>query len=112
MFNYKSTFIKPESTIIEALIIEESGVKLFSCDENEKLWTLTDGDLRRSLLNINSLNKTAGELITKNLSHWRKLHKRYYWNNETKHIRQIPIVDSKGKVVDLILLDLKENHID
>ena len=113
MFNYKSTFIKPDSTIIEAFrVIEESGAQIaLVVDENEKLLgTLTDGDLRRSLLNSNSLNKTAGELINKEFI---SLGENYTKDiaieiMKQKLIRQIPIVDSKGRVVDLILLDLKE----
>ena len=122
MFNYKSTFIKQDSTIIEAFrVIEESGAQIaLVVDENEKLLgTLTDGDLRRSLLNSNSLNKTAGELINKEFI---SLGENYTKDiaieiMKQKLIRQIPIVDKEGKVVDLILLDLQkkayrlENHV-
>ena len=52
MFNYKSTFIKQDSTILEAFrVIEESGAQIaLVVDDNEKLLgTLTDGDLRRNI---------------------------------------------------------------
>lgn len=110
MTNYKKVVLKSTSTIKEALKIIDSGAMKIALviDENEKLLgTLTDGDIRRGILNNLSLDDTIESIIFKNPT--------VCYIDDTKEdilevaiakkIYQIPIVDKSGKLVGIEELD-------
>ncbi len=110
MKNIEKIKLTVDSTIKEALMIIDSGAVKFAIvvDEDDKLiGTLTDGDIRRAILNGKSLDDmiegtyfTEPTVVNVNNS------KEEILNICTsKKIYQIPVVDDKGKVVSIDILD-------
>lgn len=108
--NIKNIKITKDATIKKALKIIENGdikIALVVDKKNKLIGTLTDGDIRRGFLkglNVNScidsiINKKP--LIAKKSDSKEKLLK----NGLSKKIYQIPIVDLKGKAIDLYIID-------
>lgn len=110
MNSYKKTLISPTATIRRALEIIDSGsIKIaLVADENEKLLgTITDGDIRRHILNGLGLDDLVRDI--------------YYRTpttcgiNDSKEkilqlaiahkLYQIPIVDSEGRIVGIAEVD-------
>jgi len=102
--------LKPTSTIKEALeIIDKGAIKIaLVVDENDKLLgTITDGDIRRAILNNKNLNDIILDIYYKNPIVAK--------NNSSKDeiiniciankIYQIPIVDEENRVIKIVLLD-------
>ena len=99
-----SLFCKIDNTLLSALkIINDNAMgAVFVVDDNYKLYgVITDGDIRRSILNDISLYMTAGDIVSSNSV--------YGLDNEnyesimkkiTHNIKIIPIVDKNNKVVD------------
>lgn len=110
MKNYKSILLKPTSTIKEALkIIDNGGVQIaLVIDEDEKLiGILTDGDIRRGLLNNLSLNDRIETIISKNpvvckIEDTKEMILDIAVANK---IYQIPILDNEGKLVGVEEVD-------
>ena len=80
MKNYKDILLSPESTIREALKVIDSGaIKIgIVVDENEKLvGTVTDGDIRRGILNNLSLDDVIDLVVCKTPNQSQHLMKGY-----------------------------------
>lgn len=105
--------IPPNASIKEAIrqLNENSMQILLVADENRNLLgTITDGDIRRELINGLDLNSSIDKLMNKN--------PRFLFDNEREKAKsimhkefivQIPILDSNNKIIDLILWrDLSE----
>ena len=110
MKNIEKIKLTVDSTIREALTIIDSGaVKIaIVVDENDKLiGTLTDGDIRRGILNGKSLHDTIEDtyfreptVVSVNVT------KEDIINICTsKKIYQIPVVDDNGIVISIDILD-------
>lgn len=110
MTDYKQILLKPTSTIKEALHVINQGAMQIAVviDENEKLLgTLTDGDIRRGLLNDLSLNDIIESIIFRNPT--------FCTISDRKEkildiaiankIHQIPIVDDNGKLIGVEEID-------
>jgi len=118
MRNIEDIIVNEDTSIIKVLkIIDESAKQLVLVIDNNKklLGTISDGDIRRALLNNISLDESIKNIYFKtptvanvndskdeiiNLCAIKKLH-------------QIPIVDNNGSLVGLEILDeliLKENR--
>ena len=102
--------LKPDATIREALHIIDSGaIKLavVTDEENRLLGTITDGDIRRAILNGKRLDESIEEVYN--------IHPVTVGVNENresiinictaKKIYQIPVVDDLGRVVQIAMLD-------
>ena len=102
--------LKPDATIREALHIIDSGaIKLavVTDEENRLLGTITDGDIRRAILNGKRLDESIEEVYN--------IHPVTVGVNEdresiinictAKKIYQIPVVDDLGRVVQIAMLD-------
>lgn len=99
-----------KSTIKEALEIIDTGaikIAVVVDDKDKLIGTLTDGDIRRGILNGKKLQDSIVEIYNK---------KPTIVNIETtkeeiinictaQKIYQIPVTDSEGKVVDIVILD-------
>ena len=110
MKNYKDILLKPTSTIKEALQIIDTGAMKIALvvDEDAKLLgTLSDGDIRRGLLNNLSLDDTIETIVftkpttccvedTKETILEVALQKKLY---------QVPIVDHQGRLVGIEEVD-------
>jgi dTDP-glucose pyrophosphorylase/CBS domain-containing protein len=106
----KKILIKPTSTIKEALNIIDKGVKQIALvvnKENELLGTVTDGDIRRAILNGNDLNSEIKSVMNKDYvalpinSDLDKIENTF----KNKKINQIPLVDSNNIVKDIVLIN-------
>jgi len=110
MKNYKQILLKSSSTIKEALqIIDRGAMKIaLVVDENEKLiGTLTDGDIRRGLLNNLSLDDSIESIIFKNPTVCNIEDTKEYILKIAleKKLYQMPIVDNNGRLVGIEEID-------
>jgi dTDP-glucose pyrophosphorylase len=110
MKNYKNILLKPTSTIKEALnIINRGAIQIaLVVDENEKLLgTLTDGDIRRGLLNNLSLDESIETIIfkTPTVCTTEDTKEKVLEIALAKKLHQIPIVDKDGKLVGIKEVD-------
>ena len=112
-------FLKPEATLKEAFKTIENtyGHIAIIIDINLKLIGLvTDGDIRRGLLNGLDLDAKVANVMTEkmiSLSSNIKSLKSTAESLMIKHdIKQIPIINNQGKVIDLFLLkDFNNNYL-
>ena len=98
------------STIKEALQIIDQGAVKFAIvvDQNDKLLgTLTDGDIRRAILNEMRLEDTIQEIYftTPTVVTINNTKEEIINLCIAKNIYQIPVVDNDGRVVSIALLD-------
>jgi dTDP-glucose pyrophosphorylase len=110
MKNYKDILLSPGSTIREALKVIDSGaIKIgVVVDENEKLLgTVTDGDIRRGILNNLSLDDAIDSVIFKTpiVCKIDDSKEKILEIAVDKKLYQIPIVDSKGKLIGIEEVD-------
>ncbi len=106
----RSITVPPETLIREAAkIIQTSPVKIvLVCDSDKTLLgTLTDGDIRRAVLDFADLSGNVATIMNKNPKVLRPEESphaaREYMRNAV--IRHLPRVNERGQIVDLILLD-------
>lgn len=80
------------------------GIAIIIDENNKVLGTVTDGDIRRSLLKGNSLEDNISETMNKNstLGHYKDNTKRLKNLAEKKSINQIPLIDDNGILVDVL----------
>lgn len=110
MKNYKNILLKPTSTIKEALQTISSGAIQIALvvDKDERLLgTITDGDIRRGLLNNLCLEDSVESIIfkTPTVVHIDNTKEEIINICTTKKIYQIPVVDDDNRVVDIKILD-------
>lgn len=117
MKNYKNILLNSNSTIREALKIIDSGAMKIGIvtDENQKLiGTVTDGDIRRGLLNNLSLDDVIESIIfrTPTVCKIDDTKEKILEIAVEKKLYQIPIVDNDGKLVGIEEVDelLKPKH--
>ena len=106
---WKECKVLAEKTILEILqVIDRSALQIaLVVDENDKLLgTVTDGDIRRALLTGISLEKPVAEIMNCNPSTVHEKQERYaiLMKMQEKNLNQLPVVDDKGRVVDLVSL--------
>jgi len=110
MKNYKDILLSPRSTIREALEVIDSGaIKIgVVVDENEKLLgTVTDGDIRRGILNSLSLDDAIDSVICKTpvVCKIDDSKEKILEIAVDKKLYQIPIIDSTGKLIGIEEVD-------
>lgn len=110
--NYKKTVFDALNTLEKA----DSQIVLVVDDENKLLGTISDGDIRRSLIIGKTLETSVAEIMNKNcitsLSGEKK-HKLLEIMKK-KFINQIPILDKSGKILEVInmrdLIEVPDKH--
>ena len=111
--------IKVDTTLIEVLnIIEKSEVKIaFVIDNNKKLiGTITDGDIRRSLLQGKNLQSNAIAVMNKNFRYVKtfedEMKARILMKKEM--IKVLPVLSIEGKITRILLSDnlIPENNLE
>ena len=110
MKNYKNILVKKSSTIKEALqIIDKGAIQIaLVIDEDEKLLgTLTDGDIRRGLLDNLTLENSVETIIfkTPTICKVDDTKEKIIETAVSKKLYQIPIVDKDGKLVGIEEID-------
>ena len=106
MINHEEITVNKNQTIKEALqIIDKGAIKIaIVLDETQKvIGTLTDGDIRRGLLNGLTLDSTIDNLYfkTPTLANINDSRESIIQKAITKRLYQIPIVDDNGRLVDI-----------
>lgn len=106
----KSLLLRPDATIKEAMQkLNETAEKiLFLTDEHSRLLgTVTDGDIRRAIINGGKFSDSIDEVMHKdstavvlNQSDTEENIRQLIVNNK---LEQIPVLDDKGIIVDVIL---------
>jgi len=107
--DWKKTIINPATPILEAMrIIDESTMQIsLVVDAEERLvGVITDGDIRRGIIKGISLDQPVGLIMKQQFTSLRPDASQGEILNLMKlnELRQIPIVDDRGRVVDLKIL--------
>ncbi|MBW7452504.1 nucleotidyltransferase family protein [Paenibacillus sepulcri] len=110
MINIKDIFISPNATILDALKIIDAGtlqIALVVNEDNKLLGTLTDGDVRRGILKGGSLDSSVTTIMNSTPVTARAFDNKHRILRlmRNKQLRHIPIVDDKGIVMRLELID-------
>jgi dTDP-glucose pyrophosphorylase len=110
MKNIENIKLTVDSTIKEALQIIDNGAVKFAIvvDKDGKLiGTMTDGDIRRAILDGKTLGDTIENIYFKEPTIVTVNHTKEEIINlcTSKKIYQIPVVDNEGRVVSIDLLD-------
>ncbi|MDK2820356.1 MAG: hypothetical protein PWP31_321 [Clostridia bacterium] len=109
MKDWKRILILPSTPIIKAIKIIDAGAMQIALvvNENEQLLgTVTDGDVRRGILKGVPLEAPVKEIMNCNPTVVKKYekHSKILATMKRKSFSQIPMVDEKGHIVDLIML--------
>jgi Nucleoside-diphosphate-sugar pyrophosphorylase involved in lipopolysaccharide biosynthesis/translation initiation factor 2B, gamma/epsilon subunits (eIF-2Bgamma/eIF-2Bepsilon) len=113
----QSLFISPDHTIRAAMKCVDRGscgIALVVDQERHLLGTITDGDVRRAVLAGTDLESPVSELLSRKIS--TQYPQPVTASPETdrkalialmhEHVlRQVPILDNDGRIVDLVMLD-------
>jgi len=110
MNNINKIKLTPTSTIKEALQIIDAGAVKFAVvvkDNNFLLGTITDGDIRRAILDGKGLEESIETVYFKTPTTVTVSSIKEEIINicTSKKIYQIPVVDEEGRVVDIKILD-------
>lgn len=109
----ESYLIKPTETLRRAAEIidqNKSGIAVAVDDARHLVGTITDGDLRRAMLDRQSLDTPVSTLlaarttppVTASVDSDRAA---LLGRMQASHVRQIPLLDSENRVVDIVLLN-------
>lgn len=109
MFEVSLILIKPSATALEALQVIDRGsaqVALVVDEQQRLVGTLTDGDIRRGLLHGETLEAPAERLMNCNFRFVRSGEDQAAVLEMMRReaLRQIPVLDTKGRVLQLLLL--------
>jgi len=102
--------LNPTSTVKEALKIIDSGaikIALVVDSDDKLLGTITDGDIRRAILDGKDLEDSIENIYFKNPTTVSINDSKEDIINicTTKKIYQVPVLDDEGKVIKVVLLD-------
>ena len=121
MKNLDNILVCESTTLLEtlnAINLNEKGTAIVVDKENKLLGTITDGDIRRAILEDISLNASIKNIYNKkcicfNESYDLTKAMQYF----TKSIKLIPIIDKNQKVAsyleltDVLLIESKDNYV-
>ena len=109
MVDLQALQLAPDTPVLEAMCIIDRGaaqIALVVDEQQRLLGTLTDGDIRRGLLHGETLETPAERLMNRQF--------RFVHSSEDQAavlemmrrdvLRQIPVLDTEGRVVQLLLL--------
>lgn len=105
--NYKSLWVTPSSSILEALKVMDLGAAkiVLVIDKDSKLvGTLTDGDIRRGLIEGTRLTSSVDKVMKKDFIFTTQRSEAMITAKE-HCISRIPVLDSKGCVVELLAVN-------
>ena len=109
--------VQPSSPIRDAILtidVGQKGIALIVSDDGQLLGTVTDGDIRRAMLASVSLDAPVKILIDRKRGTTTEMPvtaragtgpERMQFLMQKHDIRQLPLLDDDGHVVDLMLLD-------
>lgn len=111
----KKILITEEITIREAMkILDETAKKILFVVEDRKLvGTITDGDIRRWILNNGDLNLDVKNIVNYNSLTLSEKEKKSAQNFMLeKKIQAVPIVDQQNNIIDIIFWDGERIKVD
>ncbi len=87
-----------------------TGILLIVDSKDKLLGVITDGDVRRALLKNISLQAPVSEVMNRKFRSWplEKSRETAILYLKRMELRQLPVVDKNGTLVDIILLDTEE----
>ena len=109
-FSYRDLILPPSATLLEAMKKIDSlasQIALIARKDDFLLGTLTDGDIRRALLNGEKLEASCEIAMNKSFLSF-SLESGYASMQrimKEKKIRHVPIVDGDGRVVSIVSLE-------
>lgn len=103
----KDIMVSPAMTIIQTMqTIDQSGLQFAVVIDSQKklLGTVTDGDIRRGILNGYSLNTEIQSVMNKEPVYEIMGQEASYYQMamEQKKLKQLPIIDSQGRIIDIL----------
>lgn len=109
-FFLKEITILPNTSIQEAIKLIDKGemqIALVSDKSNHLLGTITDGDIRRSLIHGATLEESIDNVMNKNpiIAKKNSTKQELVSIMQSNKIHQIPIVDDDNSILDLLILD-------
>lgn len=109
MLQVEKIFISPDATILETLkVIDNEALEIaLVVDKNQRLLgTVTDGDIRRGLINGSSLSSSIEKLMNRKpiIADLSTPDDELLFVMTNKSIKHLPIVDREGKVTRLVML--------
>ncbi len=110
MKNLKDIVVREPASVLDALkIIDKSSkqIAIVVDDKNKLLGTISDGDIRRAILKNISLDESIKDIYSKTpiVANINNSKEEILNICKAKKIHQIPIVDSKGNLIGLEVLD-------
>tara|TARA_B100000886_G_C20414954_1_gene488856 strand:+ start:911 stop:1954 length:1044 start_codon:yes stop_codon:yes gene_type:complete len=102
--------LSQDKTLFDALKnLEKEDIKIiFIIDSKEKLLgTISDGDIRRNLINGKSLDSKVSEIMNTNFISAKKDDNKQEVLEimKKKGVKQLPILNDSGKIIDVMLLE-------
>ena len=117
MKDWKKTLIAPDTPVLETMRVLDSSLLQVALvvDKGRKLiGTVTDGDIRRAILAGKSLDTSVAEIMNRSPKFCHQSDDRALIVHRLKslHLHQMPILDERGVVVGLEIIDeILENGI-
>lgn len=110
MRNWKDVLIHPETTIIQTMkLIDETTMQFAAVVDGNStlLGTVTDGDIRRGILNELSLESPISEVMNRSPYCVSDGESDFYYKRQMKNrkLKQLPIVSTKNKLHRIIFSD-------
>lgn len=110
MEKWKKVLLSPNTTIIKTMeIIDQSSLQFALVVDNERrlLGTVTDGDIRRGILNGFSLDNAIEYVMNRNPLYELEGESHYYYRGilDQKSLKQLPIVNYEKKVCQIVFSD-------
>lgn len=110
MKKWRSLLVDMNATIMQALKILDEGAKqivLVVDQRNVLLGTVTDGDIRRGILKGESLEAPITHVMNKRPIVAQMGDERETMLNlmTTRSLRQIPVIDDRGRLIDIVFLE-------
>lgn len=110
MRNWQDILVKENQTLLETMkIIDDSSLQfaLVVDEENHLLGTVTDGDIRRSILRGEKLTVEISKVMNNSPTYVKdgQSRKKYYRLMQSKKLKQLPVVDNNYKIIDVLFLD-------
>ena len=100
--------IEPECTVVDAIKQIDSNGKgiVYVCEEGVLYGSVTDGDVRRHILNEGSVNDNVTVIMNQNpLFCYTGELEAVYEKMYEEYVRSVPVLDEDKKVVDIIFAD-------
>ena len=106
MFNWRSVILKPDDTLKQAIqVLDQESLKivLVADDEGRLLGTLTDGDVRRALIQQRGMESELTDCMSKQptVAAVGDDQESIFALMKSRDVLQVPILDSGGRIVGL-----------